>query len=108
MLLWTLVLDTTWGNIKQEALVDRTTRASILSPLDNTLIPKETVLLANYPNPFNPETWIPYKLAAPADVTLTIYAIDGKVVRTLALGHQPIGIYQGKSRAAYWDGRNTR
>ena len=70
------------------------------------LIPKETALLVNYPNPFNPETWIPYQLAEPADVTLTIYAIDGTIVRTLALGHQPVGIYQDKSRAAYWDGRN--
>ena len=68
--------------------------------------PKKTALLPNYPNPFNPETWIPYQLAASADVTLTIYAVDGTVVRTLALGHQPIGTYQGKSRAAYWDGKN--
>ena len=71
------------------------------------LTPKATTLLANYPNPFNPETWIPYQLAQPADVTLTIYAVDGTPVRTLALGHQPIGIYQDKSRAAYWDGRNA-
>ncbi len=70
------------------------------------LTPKETVLLANYPNPFNPETWIPYQLAEPGDVTLTIYASDGTVVRTLALGHQPVGIYQSKSHAAYWDGKN--
>ena len=69
--------------------------------------PTETQLLANYPNPFNPETWIPYQLAAPTDVTVTIYAVDGRVVRTLALGHQPIGIYQDKSRAAYWDGKNA-
>ena len=71
------------------------------------LRPKETTLLANYPNPFNPETWIPYQLSKPADVTLTIYDIQGRAVRTLALGHQPIGIYHGKSRAAYWDGRNA-
>lgn len=70
-------------------------------------IPKETALLANYPNPFNPETWIPYQLAKPADVTLTIYAINGQVVRQLALGHQLAGIYQSRSRAAYWDGRNA-
>ena len=69
--------------------------------------PQVTTLLSNYPNPFNPETWIPYQLAAPADVTVTIYAVDGTVVRTLSLGHQPVGIYQGKSRAAYWDGRNA-
>ena len=71
------------------------------------LVPKETALLANYPNPFNPETWVPYHLAKDADVRLTIYAIDGQVVRTLALGHQPAGMYQNRSRAAYWDGRNA-
>ena len=70
------------------------------------LVPKETALLPNYPNPFNPETWIPYHLAKDADVALTIYAIDGQVVRRLALGHQPAGMYQNRSRAAYWDGKN--
>ncbi|MDE0425579.1 MAG: leucine-rich repeat domain-containing protein [Candidatus Poribacteria bacterium] len=70
------------------------------------IIPGETALLHNYPNPFNPETWIPYHLAKPADVALTIYAIDGKVVRHLDLGHQAAGFYQSKSRAAHWDGRN--
>ena len=69
-------------------------------------IPKKTVLLCNYPNPFNPETWIPYQLSEPAEVTLHIYAATGTLVRTLALGHKPAGIYQYRSRAAYWDGRN--
>ena len=79
----------------------------VLEQLLAALTPKETALLPNYPNPFNPETWIPYQLAQPADVTLTIYAVDGTVIRTLALGHQSMGAYQGKSRAAYWDGRNA-
>ena len=70
------------------------------------LLPKETALLANYPNPFNPETWIPYQLAEPANVTLHIHAVDGTLVRTLSLGHKPIGIYQTRTHAAYWDGRN--
>ena len=70
------------------------------------LTPEETVLLANYPNPFNPETWIPYQLAAPAKVTLQIFAVNGALVRTLDLGHQPAGVYQQRTRAAYWDGRN--
>ena len=78
-----------------------------LEQLLAALIPKETALLANYPNPFNPETWIPYQLAKPAEVTLTIYAVDGTVVRTLALGHKAAGIYQNKTRAAHWDGRNA-
>ena len=66
----------------------------------------ESALLPNYPNPFNPETWIPYQLAKPAEVTLTIYSIDGKLIRTLALGHQDAGAYHSKARAAYWDGKN--
>ena len=68
---------------------------------------EEGALLANYPNPFNPETWIPYNLAEAADVTVSIYAVDGSLVRTLDLGHQAGGVYQSKSRAAYWDGRNA-
>ena len=71
-----------------------------------SLLPEETALLPNYPNPFNPETWIPYHLAEPADVTVRIYAADGVLVRTLAFGHQGAGIYQSRSRAAYWDGKN--
>ena len=70
------------------------------------LTPEETALLANYPNPFNPETWIPYQLAEPATVTLHIYTVSGSLVRMLDLGHQPVGIYHQRSRAAYWDGRN--
>ncbi len=74
--------------------------------MNRTLTPKETALLANYPNPFNPETWIPYQLANPADVALRIYTVDGTLVRTLSLGHKPIGTYQSRNRAAYWDGKN--
>ena len=90
-------------------ITDATLRRGILflEQLLAALTPKETALLANYPNPFNPETWIPYRLAKPADVTLTIYGIDGQFVRQLALGHQPAGIYQNRSRAAYWNGRNA-
>ena len=77
-----------------------------LQTLLTALSPEETALLPNYPNPFNPETWIPYQLAEPAEVTLRIYAINGELVRTLALGHQSAGIYQTRNRAAYWDGKN--
>ena len=78
----------------------------VLEQLLAVLIPKHTALLPNYPNPFNPETWIPYQLAEPAEVLLTIYAVNGMLIRTLALGHQPIGIYQDKKRAMYWNGEN--
>ena len=70
-------------------------------------VPESTALLANYPNPANPETWIPYQLAKPADVSLTIYNVRGVVVRQLKLGHQQTGIYHTRSRAAYWDGKNA-
>ena len=69
-------------------------------------IPVEMELLANYPNPFNPETWIPYRLAEDAFVTLTIYDLSGRVVRTLDVGHQIAAVYENRSKAVYWDGRN--
>ena len=69
-------------------------------------IPAETELLRNYPNPFNPETWIPYRLAEDAFVTLTIYDGNGQMVRTLDVGHQTAAVYESRSKAAYWDGRN--
>ena len=77
-----------------------------LQKLLASLIPEETALLRNYPNPFNPETWIPYQLATPAEVTLAIYDINGQLVRRLEVGHQAAGMYRSRSRAAYWDGRN--
>ena len=69
--------------------------------------PEKTQLLANYPNPFNPETWIPYELATDTSVKITIYNTQGVVIRTLELGHQAAGYYTGRDRAAYWDGRNA-
>ena len=69
-------------------------------------IPAETELLANYPNPFNPETWIPYRLAEDGFVTLTIYDLSGQVIRTLDVGHRIASAYESRSKAVYWDGRN--
>ncbi len=78
----------------------------ILETMLASLIPEETALLANYPNPFNPETWISYQLAEAAEVTLTIYDMNGKMVRCLEVGHQAAGMYRTRSRAVYWDGCN--
>ena len=72
-----------------------------------TTVVEQTQLLANYPNPFNPETWIPYHLANPSEVAITIYDMRGTIVRQLNLGHQREGYYTSRSRAAYWDGRNA-
>ena len=69
--------------------------------------PSQELLLQNYPNPFNPETWIPYQLSEDTPVSISIYDTTGRLVRTLSLGFQSAGFYNGRSRAAYWDGRNA-
>ena len=80
---------------------------NLLATLTQTAAtPQKTALLLNYPNPFNPETWIPYQLAEATDVTVTIHSMNGSLIRTLSLGHQSAGLYRSKSRAAYWDGKN--
>ena len=79
---------------------------AVLEHLFAALTPNETTLLANYPNPFNPETWIPYELATASDVRITIYDAHGAIVRRLDLGNQRAGYYAEKDRAVYWDGRN--
>lgn len=91
----------------QMALTDPTyvRGIAVLEELLAALAPKETALLPNYPNPFNPETWIPYHLAHDAEVTLTIYDTNGTMVCLLALRYQS-GYYIDWSKAVYWDGRN--
>ena len=89
-------------------LTDATSQRGVLflEQLFAALTPKETALLPNYPNPFNPETWIPYRLAEDSHVTMTIYDTNGVVVRRLDLGHQLTGFYESRSEAIHWDGRN--
>ncbi len=70
------------------------------------LIPSHTSLLQNFPNPFNPETWIPFKLATNAPVTINIYDTKGQLIRAISLGNRHAGIYTTKEKAAYWDGRD--
>ena len=69
-------------------------------------LPTQTQLLTNYPNPFNPETWIPFRLAQDATVTVRIYDLTGKQIRIIQLGHLPAGNYVESNRAIYWDGRS--
>ena len=89
-------------------LTDATSQRGVLflEQLLAVLTPKETMLLPNYPNPFNPETWFPYRLAEDSGVVLTIYDTTGITVRRLDLGHQLAGFYDSRSHAIYWDGRN--
>ena len=86
----------------QIALVKRFLK-QLLMPVHG---PLETRLYSNYPNPFNPETWIPYQLAEDAEITIRIYDTSGKIVRTLFSGHQVSGYYLNRDQAAHWDGKN--
>ncbi len=79
----------------------------LMSLLAAQMIPSKTALLPNYPNPFNPETWIPFELADSSRVKMTIYSSSGQTVRVLELGQLPAGAYRGRSKAAHWDGRNA-
>ena len=88
------------SNIFQEGI-------AALEHLINTVLPSKSALLPNYPNPFNPETWIPYDLAQNADVHIHIYNMKGESVRQLSIGFQAAGTYRTQSRAAYWDGQNA-
>ncbi len=85
--------------------VEITVSASLAAPSVVSL-PAETQLFANFPNPFNPETWIPFHLQNAGEVTLSIYGVSGHLVRTIPLGHLSSGSYDTKDTAAYWDGRN--
>ena len=69
--------------------------------------PQDTLLAQNFPNPFNPETWIPYQLSKATEVKIDIYDVSGHLVRSLDLGWQPTGSYMTPSSAAYWDGKNA-
>ena len=99
-----VLLPVTTGGLAELQVIHSTT-STVLSDAGRT--EQETTVLPNYPNPFNPETWIPYHLAEPAEVTLSIYSMQGALVRELALGYQEAGAYQHRSRAAYWDGKNA-
>ncbi|MDI6792995.1 MAG: FG-GAP-like repeat-containing protein [bacterium] len=80
--------------------------AEIITSLQGRQIPLRTSLGQSYPNPMNPECFIPFALASEAEVTLRIYTLSGQLIRTLDPGRLPAGTYHSKSRAAYWDGRD--
>ena len=100
------------GNFESQTLNFTVTPENIANAvlslsLDSIGKPTQNVLLQNYPNPFNPETWIPYQLSEDTPVSISIYDTTGKLVRTLSLGFQSAGFYNGREHAAYWDGRNA-
>ena len=106
-----LTVTDTHGNIASERFnftVDPMNLANAVLnvTLDDIGAPKQSLLLQNYPNAFNPETWIPYRLSEDSQVFVSIYDTKGILIRTLSLGYQSAGFYQDQGRAAYWDGRN--
>lgn len=80
----------------EEVLHDRTSQHILPTSIQQNL------LLQNYPNPFNPETWIPYTLSKNAQVSLTIYDVQGRLIKHYSYGFQQIG-----KHTAYWNGKNT-
>jgi len=80
-------------------------KAYLLSTLN--LHPTQTQLLPNYPNPFNPETWIPFQLSQTSPIEVIVYDLNGRLIRRLGLGLRSAGWYLSKENAAYWDGRNN-
>ncbi|MBN2009822.1 CotH kinase family protein [candidate division KSB1 bacterium] len=68
----------------------------------NLSMPPAIRLLQNFPNPFNPTTVISYQLSAASDVNLSIFNINGQLVRTLVRVKQSAGKYK-----AQWDGLNN-
>jgi len=97
-----MVSDTLSYTVTADAIL----KAYLPLTLKNTEIPLKSLLLQNYPNPFNPETWIPYQIQESEEVVIRIYSTSGQLVRTLDLGQCEAGFYLGRSRAAYWDGKN--
>ena len=100
------------GNVESHTLNFKVTPESIADAvlsirLDSIGKPKQSLLLQNFPNPFNPETWIPYQLSEDSLVSISIYDTTGKLIRTLPVGYQSAGFYHSRGRAAYWDGRNA-
>ena len=69
-------------------------------------IPTVAKLLSNYPNPFNPETWIPFQITDASIVKLCIFDVTGCQIRQIEIGYRRAGIYRNLSDAIYWDGRN--
>ena len=99
-MVWRLKLESNSNRSNAEEIA-----LNILKAILPERVPTQTQLLANYPNPFNPETWIPFKLAQDSTVTARIYDVTGQQIRMIKLGHLPAGNYVESNRAIYWDGR---
>ena len=69
--------------------------------VDNDPIPSRLRLEGNYPNPFNPETKINFSVQSPSEMDLSVYAMDGKLVRKILIGNVGTGYH-----SINWDGKD--
>ena len=70
--------------------------------------PSTSKILTNFPNPFNPETWIPFQIKRESVVTIYIHNSTGQLVKKLEVGSRPAGVYDSRERAIYWNGMNEQ
>ena len=95
--------------VELEDMLVRSEIEELVFNLLKTILPKrlseQTQILPNYPNPFNPETWIPFELSRGSAVSVTIYNVVGTAVRSISMGYLKAGRYVSRSRAIYWDGK---
>ena len=100
-----LVIDGLESNSNRSSQEDMV--LGILKAILPERLPKQTQLLANYPNPFNPETWIPFELSQDSQVAISIYDVQGQLIRQLELGRIIAGRYVNVGQAVYWDGKTA-
>ncbi|MCD6505393.1 DUF3160 domain-containing protein [Candidatus Poribacteria bacterium] len=88
-------------------LVSRAINLRWAGAMVERIIAGKPTLLPNYPNPFNPETWIPFWLPKDGEVEIRIYDITGHLIRNIDLGRKHAGLYMSVGKAARWDGRDN-
>ena len=82
--------------------------ADIPLPAPASDAPVKNALGPPFPSIANPETWFPFQLSRPSEVTITIHNASGQLVKTLNLGYKQSGHYLNKAKAACWNGKNER
>lgn len=100
-----LILISTYSSDSKEDIgVSFSLYLDLISQTPTPGVPDHFRLLQNYPNPVNPETWIPFELDRESEVSVQIYTLAGDLIKTINLGHLAPGDYTSRGKAAYWNG----